>query len=513
MPVSIDRFNRRGGALYRRAELSQIEATAVGHAPPGELMRRAGQAVAQLAAQCAATGGGPIVVLAGPGNNGGDALVAATVLIDAGMSVSVHMLEPAERYSGDARDAFHHWQIAANARGVPVSHGTLDDTLLGRAAAVIDGLYGIGLNRAPGERATQWILQVNQWTRATGRPIIAVDIPSGLLADSGAVPGVAVRANHTVTMLALKPGLFTGDGPDHAGAIKLDSLDVVPVSVAHGELICPLNFAAQIVARPRNSNKGDFGSVAVCGGAATMSGAVFLAGRSALYAGAGRVYLELLDGTGLGYDPVHPELMLRESLDGLHLAACVVGPGLGQTSRAKELLVRHIARDVALVLDADALNLIATDALLAVSVRARQRPTIITPHPLEAARLLACSVADLQSDRIAHTQALAKHLGCVALVKGVGSVVADAAQRWAINTTGNAGLASGGTGDVLAGLIGALLAQGWEPFAAAAGAAWMHGAAADRLVASGVGPVGMTASELAPAIRATLNSLAHDIAD
>jgi hydroxyethylthiazole kinase-like uncharacterized protein yjeF len=261
--------------------------------------------------------------------------------------------------------------------------------------------------------------------------------------------------------------------------------------------------------RAQNSHKGSYGDVTIVGGADGMAGAVILAARAAAYAGAGRVYAGFV-AQPPAYDPPHPELMCRAaaSLDFSH-SALAFGPGLGDSRDAYDLLARALRAPGPLVLDADALNLLAAEPGLQHKLRARQRPgsALLTPHPLEAARLLGIDTASVQADRPQAARLLAQRFQAIVVLKGSGSVIARPDGLIAVNPTGNAALATAGSGDVLSGVCAALLAQRWQPWQAALGAVWLHGAAADALVARGIGPVGLCAGELGPAIRQSLNLL------
>ncbi len=269
-------------------------------------------------------------------------------------------------------------------------------------------------------------------------------------------------------------------------------------------------FIPALPARNPNAHKGSFGSVAIVGGDTGMIGAVLLASRAALFCGAGRVHAYFLDDNAPHVDTNHPEIMLHaaSSLTNLAQLSCiVVGPGLGQSNAAIKSLEFCIAQHVSLLVDADALNLISLHPFLAEMLNSRPAETVITPHPAEAARLLGTSVEDIQDNRQHYAQNLASRFHAVCVLKGAGSICADDEGRWFINTTGNPGLASGGTGDVLSGIIGSLIAQGLTALQAAKLGVFVHGAAADQLVAEGVGPVGLTASELARAVRKQINQL------
>ncbi len=493
--------------LYTVAQVRAIELAASARLEPGELMRRAGEAASAYALEL--LGGLPtgiVLVLAGPGNNGGDALEVAANLANLGARVEVVHL-PGAAPSFETQRALARAQ-ASRARFV-------DGFAPGRQhCLVVDGLFGIGLARPLAGRARELALQVSGMACA----VLALDVPSGLDADTGAVvgpDGVAVRATHTITFLGNKPGLHTGDGCDHAGRVHVDRLatDGLHAETAQARLNGTALFGHLLAPRRRNTHKGSFGDVAVLGGARGMAGAAMLATRAALFAGAGRVFAAVLD-PGLGVDPPQPEIMYRDAAGFAFAGRTVVaGPGMGDSSVAASLLAKAIDGDGPLLLDADALNLAAASHDLQERVRARVqapgRPVVLTPHPLEAARLLGVTAAIVQADRLEHARELAARLQAVVILKGAGSVVARPDGEVAINPTGNPGLASGGTGDVLAGLCGALLAQGWPAWEAALGGAWLHGAAADRLVDGGIGPIGLTAGELPRAIRAELNALAQ----
>lgn len=271
----------------------------------------------------------------------------------------------------------------------------------------------------------------------------------------------------------------------------------------------PEHLRAWVKPRPADSHKGDYGFVAVLGGAPGMAGAALLAARGALWLGAGRVYAGLLD-TRIGLDPRAPEIMvcLPEHALAIQPPGClVVGPGLGVDAAAHDWLAQALTRELPLLIDADGLNLLALDTHLADHLRRRAAPTLLTPHPGEAGRLLGWDTAVVQADRPGAAQALLDKFRCVVVLKGAGSLIAaPAGGRWR-NATGNPGLAAPGMGDVLAGMIGALIAQGLALEQAAVAGVWLHGAAADALVRAGHGPVGLTAGELPAAARQLLNRL------
>jgi len=262
--------------------------------------------------------------------------------------------------------------------------------------------------------------------------------------------------------------------------------------------------------RKNDAHKGTFGSVAIVGGDASMVGAVLLSARAALFGGAGRVYATCLSADAPSVDILHPEIMFRSTADLTKLKqldSIVIGPGLGQSQAAIELLEFWLSQNIVMLIDADALNLIAKHPYLAEICKNRHTETVITPHAGESARLLAISSEDIQQNRIESALKLASALHATCVLKGAGSIVAHYDGSCFMNTTGNVGLASGGTGDVLSGIIGSLLAQGISAFEAANLGVYVHGAAADALVARGVGPAGLTASEVSIEARNVINQL------
>lgn len=477
--------------LYTVAQIRAIEEKAT--AP---LMELAGAAAAQWALTLIHEVR-PVLVLAGPGNNGGDALEVAANLRDAGVEVTVVHL-PGVAPSPETARALDRCQMD----GVTFAGSVPPDVTW---ALVIDGLFGIGLARPLAGQAADLVESIH----AFNCPILALDVPSGLDADTGTVVGggTAVRATHTITFIGDKPGLHTGDGRDYAGIVRVASLDIANDTPPDATLVTPDVFQHALAPRRQNSHKGQFGDVAIIGGAEGMAGAAILAARTALFAGAGRVFVAALDAR-MVLDAVHPEIMFR-SAAGFDLArrTLAVGPGMGDSPAARNVLAKAIAGGTPMVLDADALNLLAAEPGLQEAVRTRANMALLTPHPLEAARLLGVTAKVVQGDRLAAARELAARCGAVVVLKGSGTVIAHPDGQVAINTSGNAGLATGGAGDVLTGLCGTLLAQGLDAWTTALAAVWIHGAAADRLVAQGCGPIGLTAGELPAAIRAILNQL------
>lgn len=461
------------GTLATRA----IEQRAAATLAPHTLMERAGFAVARLALALAPHGR-TFWIACGPGNNGGDGFEAARHLKQWGKHAVVTWLGDEARLPADAR---HPWEQARQA-GVTFGSDAPAEWDLG-----IDAIFGLGATRPPEEPLSGWIARLNDGPA----PVLAVDLPSGLDADTG--QRAAVRAHHTLSLLTLKPGLFTGAGRDAAGQVWFDDLDV---ENPQGEATAVLSAPAARSSRLHATHKGTYGDVAVIGGAAGMAGAAVLAASAALHAGAGRVFVGLLEGAAPQVSTTEPELMFRP-WDSLDLRSMTVACGCGGGEAVRSILHRVLPVAKALVLDADGLNSLAIDTSLQSQVAARgkryPRTTVLTPHPLEAARLLGLTTAQVQADRLGAAASLSVRFGCCVVLKGSGTVIAETGRPSAINPTGNARLATAGTGDVLAGMIAARLAAGADAFAAACDAAFVHGRAADEW------PHGqpLTASELA----------------
>ncbi|MGN6085884.1 NAD(P)H-hydrate dehydratase [Trinickia sp.] len=515
--------------LFTVAQLRRLEAIGAAGLPEHTLMARAGAACAQYLVERAAHDGSlgahPVWIAAGPGNNGGDALVAAARLRQAGIAVEICM--PIEAKSDDAR-----WALSeARAAGVPISH--VPPASLDGYGWIVDGLFGIGLARPLEGIFAELAQRMSRRADTHGR-VLALDVPSGLDSDTGNVVqgGAAVRATDTVTFLGAKPGLYMTHGRDLAGSVAVAPLGVdLPVAHDVVRLNAPSLFAGHFPQRSFASHKGTFGSLAVVGGDTGMCGAPILAARAALQTGAGKVHVAFIGEGAPPYDPPFPELMLHppgtlgfglEAMDAL-----AIGCGMGHGPRAVSSLEQALASELPLLLDADALNLLARETSLADALAARgasradgngepeletvgvARTCVLTPHPLEAARLMGCDAARVQRERIGTARALAARFCAVVVLKGAGTVIASPDGRAAVNPTGNAALATGGTGDVLGGIVGALLAERLPSYEAALAGVYLHGWAADTLTACGRGPAGLTAGELAPVVRDLLNRLIY----
>lgn len=473
-------------ALFDVASTRQIEQRALQTAPTPGLMQRAGLAVARLALAMAPHAQ-RIWIAAGPGNNGGDGIEAALHLHAWGKGVTVTWLGAPESAPADARAAYERARQAGVAfADAPPDHWDL----------CVDALLGIGAARAPTGTMAQWIDRM----RGSDAPVLAVDVPTGLNADTGHAHTPCVRASATLCLLTLKPGLFTADGRDSTREVWLDDLGIDPAQ------ICPqaparawLIGASAALAPAHASHKGSFGDVAIVGGAPGMAGAAVLAASAALHRGAGRVYLSLLGARPDALVMAEPELMMRDvgALDAQQMTI-VCGCGGGDAVRAP--LATLVSRAPRMVIDADGLNAVAADAQLQTQLLARSArnwQTILTPHPLEAARLLGTTAGAVQQDRLRAAEQLAQAYQAVVVLKGSGTVVAAPGRAPAINPLGNARLATAGTGDVLAGAIGAGLAAGLDAFDAACQAVYAHAYCADHWPSGAA----LTASRLARALQ------------
>ena len=488
--------------LFDSAELRRLEADAARRLPPHTLMARAGAAVARLV-RARFPHARRVVVLAGPGNNGGDGLIAARELHRAGLDVVVAACGADSLAGWSARlppDAAWAWSEAL-AAGVPADWLPAV-VALPAGDLYIDALLGIGLSGPVRADAAALIDQIN--ARST-IPVLGVDCPSGLDADRGTASPIAVRATVTLSLLGLKPGLCTGPDAGACGELWVDDLDAFDddaAPVTAGRTLGADIVRAQLPDLAHAAHKGRRGDVRIVGGAPGMGGAALLAARSAAMLGAGRVFVGLLDPQAPTIDYGAPELMLRPvqallamPAAGVGRGALAFGPGAGTDSATCQWLAQTIDQPLPLVLDADGLNVVAQHAGLMTALARRDAPTVLTPHPLEAARLLHRAPGEIQADRLAAARELAQRCNAWVVLKGAGTVVAAPSGPMWINPTGNGLLATAGSGDVLTGAIAALIAATGRVEAALA-AVWLHGAAADRHLAE-TGPAGLTASALA----------------
>lgn len=477
-----------GTPLYSVQELRQIEARAQAGLAAGELMRRAGTAAARLIHQTQSDA--TVLIVCGPGNNGGDGYVCATELRRLGHQVAVVALAAAA--TDDAR--------AAAGDFTQDGGQVLSEFPVRPFDVVVDAMFGIGATRP----LVGAFLDAARTLSARAATVVALDVPSGLDADTGAwvgdVPGV--RADRTITFLGGKPGLYTHDGVDAAGTVSIESLGVEPAA-SPGMLLEPSDFCAALAPRARNSHKGSFGNVLVVGGHVGMVGAALIAARAALRLGAGRVYVDCIGAPQMRLDPAQPELMFRRAADVTPVDAIVIGCGLGADAVAVQAIEFALSQPTPLVIDADALNLIAAQPRLREAMLGQRAARVLTPHPLEAGRLLGSDARTVQSDRVGAARDLADRLASVIVLKGAGTVLAEPGGTYWISQTGSPALASAGTGDALAGMIGALIAQRVAPAQAARAAVWLHGAAANEFGDE----IGLAASEVAPIAARILSRL------
>jgi ADP-dependent NAD(P)H-hydrate dehydratase / NAD(P)H-hydrate epimerase len=508
--------------LHDTAASRALEAQALAAHPPYTLMARAGLAVARWA-RALAPHARRVWVAVGPGNNGGDGLAAAAHWAAAGCQVTAFLWGRAEDLPNDAQRAF---ALACQA-GVQIQKASASfpqpDTTELKPDVVVDALLGLGHSRAPDERLLAWITALNAWRSHC--PLLAIDVPTGLCSDHGTLLGVqAVEAHATLSLLTLKPGLFTHSGRQHSGEIWFDGLaaygqPLPPATGASARLTSPALARSLQASRPHQSHKGSFGDVWVVGGATGMEGAATLAASAALQAGAGRVLVAPLSGQREW--AARPELMwrsMRELLSPYVLERATVVCGCGGGNAAAAVLPELLGRAPRLVLDADALNAIGADPALsqALSQRAERRQrTLLTPHPLEAARLAHGNTAQIQNQRLHSAQHLAAQTQACVVLKGSGTVVAQVDQLPWINSTGNARLSTPGSGDVLAGWLGGQWSQ--QPHTSleelcdlAASVVWLHGRAAelaDDTAASGVSALPLLASQLPGAMARAVDAL------
>ena len=484
-------------SLLTNQQIRQVEQTAIQNLQIAgyQLMQQAGLAafnsLQQFWPDCRS-----IVVFCGAGNNAGDGYVLARLALLKGWSVLVQSLINPIELKNDAQTAY---QDYLRAGGVALD---FTNTLkISADTVVIDALFGTGLNRKPTDSYVTAIEQINQ----SGCPVLAIDIPSGLDANSGASLGTTVIATVTVTFIALKTGLFTGFAANYTGKVILGDLQLPADAYAGIEPIAQLNQKSALKRRQRCGHKGQFGHVLCIGGNLGFSGAIRLAAEAALRTGAGLVSIATRQSHSGYLNAGRPELMCHgvETPDQLETlidkaSVILIGPGLGQDDWAQHMFDGIINCHKPCVVDADALNILAKHTLSKTN-------WLLTPHPGEAARLLNCSTHNIAVDRYAACKALQHRYGGISILKGAGSLITEGKTIF-VNTTGNPGMASGGMGDVLGGIIAGLLAQGLSLLAASQLAVHVHGEAADRL-AKKQGERGLLASDLIPMIRTCIQEL------
>jgi len=467
------------------------------HIPAGKLMARAGGVALQNIKHLWPLAKN-IVIVCGSGNNGGDGYELARQALEKDFQVSLVEVGNTDKMSDETQAARK--ALLTTGHTVHRFEGTLPD-----GDVIVDALFGTGLDRPVSGLYADAIDAINQLTAI---PVLSLDIPSGIHANSGCVLGSAVKATFTLSFIGLNSGLFTGDGPNYCGQICFDSLQA-PISVYEqvqpaARRICLDDRAALLAPRERTAHKGRYGHLLVIGGDHGMAGAARIAAEAGARAGAGLITVATREVHAPGFNLTRPELMCHgvDNIDMLpallHRAnALTLGPGLGQTAWAKRLYSLALESELPMVVDADALNLLS------------QQPQhhdnwVLTPHPGEAARLLGCTTKQVQADRFAALQQLHERYGGVIILKGAGTLIFDGKLPAHLSTSGNPGMASGGMGDALAGIIGGLLAQGLQPIDAACLGVCLHGMAADK-AAEQDGERGMLAMDLMPHLRHLVN--------
>ncbi|MBX6394538.1 MAG: NAD(P)H-hydrate dehydratase [Alicyclobacillaceae bacterium] len=493
-------------AEMRKLDRYTIEEVGI---PAVVLMENAGAGVARWAAELTPPGG-RIVVVAGKGNNGGDGLVAARHLAGRGYRVEVLLSVSPDDLSGEAAlqwRALRHWPAETH-----VDDGTSDwGELWRRADLIVDALLGTGLSRPVDASRARLIDGIN----ASGRPVLSVDLPSGLDGDTGRVMGTAVKATWTLCLGLAKRGLVLGDGPRFAGTWRVEDIGLAPegperLGTDRVRLIEKEDVRDWLPERPYDAHKGTFGHLLVVAGRPHMWGAALMSGTAAYRAGTGLVTIALRGDQVPPWLGVHPELMADFWSDPAQATlltkgkqALVVGPGLGRFEGDVLWLKQLLSQVEAAVVDAGALD------VWKEAVSDGWRPAarvVLTPHPKEMARLTGLSTAEVQGDRIEVARRVAQTYGCVVVLKGAFTVVADPHERVWINPTGNPGMATGGTGDVLAGVIGGLLAQGLDPLQAAAAGVYLHGLAGDLAVQE-MGAAALVATDLVNMLGAAIRRI------
>ena len=484
--------------LYTAADTYALDAAAIaGGIPSIQLMKRAGRAAFDLL-QERFPAPELINIYCGAGKNGGDGYVLAALAAQRLLPVQVIQLAAPERLTGEARQAYE-FALQEGVKMQSFAHATAPS-----AGVIVDALLGIGLRGAPAEEYAAAINQINQ----SGLPVLALDIPSGLNADTGATAGGAVSASLTISFIALKRGLLTGRGAALVGELVLANLEVPEFTYDHtqpdAERLHLSSLSALIAPRAADAHKGDFGHVMVIGGDTGYGGAALMAAESAARSGAGLVSVATRPEHIPAILSRRPEVMACGVVSGQELepllarpTVLVVGPGLGRSPWSEQMLQQAVKSGLPLVLDADALNILAEGRVVPAAGYQQHSPWLLTPHPAEAARLLGITTAEVQSDRFAAVRALASRYNASVILKGAGSLVASVDGVIGVVTDGNPGMATGGMGDVLSGILGALVAQSLSlPDAARLGAV-IHACAAD-LAADDLGQRSLLATDLIP---------------
>lgn len=485
-------------SLYTASDVYALDAAAIaGGIPSIQLMKRAGRAAFDLLVE-RFPAAEQISIYCGGGKNGGDGYVLAALAAQRLLPVQVIQLTAPDKLTGEARQAYD-FALQEGVTMAPFAQASAPTS-----GVIVDALLGIGLRGAPMAEFAAAIEQINQ----TALPVLALDIPSGLNADTGAVAGVAVAAKLTITFIATKRGLLTGRGAALTCELVLANLDVPAVTynaVAPSAERLALNELVSLLApRAADAHKGDFGHVMVIGGDTGYGGAALMAAEAAARTGAGKVSVATRPEHVAAILARRPEVMACGVVSGQELepllanpTLLVVGPGLGRTPWSEQMLQQAIKSGLPLVLDADALNILAEGRVVPLAAHQQHKPWLLTPHPAEAARLLGITTAEVQADRFAAVRAISARYNASVILKGAGSLVASVDGLIGVVTDGNPGMASGGMGDVLSGIVGALMAQGLGTHDAARLGAVVHACAAD-LAAEDLGQRSLLATDLIP---------------
>jgi NAD(P)H-hydrate epimerase len=516
--------------LVTAAEMRELDrATIEGRKIPSlRLMENAGQGVVrEMERRFGPLRGKIVTIVAGKGQNGGDGFVVARLLRKRNCKARVVLLCSPASLTGDAATNLKRFQKAGGRCHAVDKESALDSVLaplLHASDVLVDAIFGTGLNAPVKGIPASAITLMNE----SGRPIVAIDLPSGLDSDSGAVMGTAVTAALTVTLARPKRGLYLGVGPNHTGFIRVADIGIPDDLVAAAKIPVTLLQAADIrpllPQRPRTAHKGTFGHAGIIAGSAGKTGAAAMAAMAALRIGAGLVTVaaprslsdvleaKLLEAMVCPVPETEARTLSKQALEPLlafaaDKTALAIGPGIGQHPETQALVHNLlVGAKRPMVLDADGLNAVAGHADL---LGRASGPLILTPHPGEMARLLGSTSAEIQRDRLGAASRLAREQNVCVVLKGAGTIVAAPDGRLAVNSTGNPGMATAGTGDVLTGMITGLLAQGLAPWEAACAGAFLHGLAGD-LVATEQGEAGLIAGDV---IRAIPRAMQHVLTD
>ncbi|MBQ4860031.1 NAD(P)H-hydrate dehydratase [Pseudoalteromonas sp. MMG007] len=483
--------------IFTAKEVRDNEALAAknSHCELFTLMQRAGEAVFSAWKEFNAE---HTLVIVGQGNNAGDGYITASLIKQSGKLVTLCAVNPEQALTGDAAKAYKLWRDEGG------EINAYSSELLNRSDLIIDAMLGTGIKSSVRDNFAKIINQIN----ACNKPVLSIDVPSGISADSGQPLGIAIQASKTITFVGIKQGLTTATGKQHCGQLIFDDLNIGPaffeLATSSGTLI-NINSFKKLGARSLNSHKGTHGKLLCVGGNEGTAGAIRLTSEAALRAGAGMVRVYTHSSSIAPVSIGRPELMvgsanLQQALE--WASSVVIGPGLGQDEWAQqtfdEVMQYCQNNNTPLVIDADALNLLAKQAS---SYMLKQ--CVLTPHPGEASRLLSVSTSNIESDRFNYARLCAKRYNATCVLKGAGTLIDNASHTW-VCENGNAALAVGGSGDVLTGIIGGLFAQGLDMDEAARYGVTLH-AKAGEIASECEGQRGMLPSDLFKIVRSLIN--------